>query len=68
MHSYVYYSSCKLVSPFQITVFKPFFVTLNLPYSIIRGEEFALQALVFNYLQDDMEVCQLKSLVLKIME
>nr|UCK81477.1 CD109 antigen-like protein [Arenicola marina] len=40
----------------KLTVFKPFFITLNLPYSVIRGEEFGLQALVFNYLHEELEV------------
>ncbi|ESO93728.1 hypothetical protein LOTGIDRAFT_209261 [Lottia gigantea] len=34
----------------ELTVFKEFFVSLNLPYSVIRGEEIRLQATVFNYL------------------
>ena len=33
----------------KINVFRPFFVKLSLPYSIIRGESIALQVLVFNY-------------------
>uniref|UniRef100_A0A8C3FYY8 Alpha-2-macroglobulin-like protein 1 n=1 Tax=Chrysemys picta bellii TaxID=8478 RepID=A0A8C3FYY8_CHRPI len=33
------------------TAFKPFFVELALPYSVIRGEAFALKATVFNYLR-----------------
>ena len=40
----------------QLTVFQPFFVSLNLPYSVIRGEEFGLQAMVFNYLPEAVEV------------
>jgi len=40
----------------QITVFKPFFVSLTLPYSTKRGEEFALQATVFNYLSISLQV------------
>ena len=39
----------------QMTVFKSMFVSLNLPYSVVRGEEFALVATVFNYLEDDLE-------------
>ncbi|XP_015784901.1 CD109 antigen isoform X1 [Tetranychus urticae] len=35
--------------PTKVTVFRPFFVKLNLPYSIIRGETVAIQVLVFNY-------------------
>ncbi|XP_067293414.1 alpha-2-macroglobulin-like protein 1 [Pseudorasbora parva] len=34
----------------SLTVFKPFFLELSLPYSIIRGESFELKATVFNYL------------------
>ena len=30
-------------------VFQSFFVSLNLPYSVVRGEELALQVTVFNY-------------------
>ncbi|GFR94590.1 thioester-containing protein [Elysia marginata] len=46
------------VAPTQakLTVFKPFFVSLNLPYSVTRGEHLALQANVFNYLQQDVTV------------
>ena len=33
----------------QVQVFQSFFVSLNLPYSVIRGEELALQVTVFNY-------------------
>uniref|UniRef100_A0A3Q3EZL1 Alpha-2-macroglobulin domain-containing protein n=1 Tax=Labrus bergylta TaxID=56723 RepID=A0A3Q3EZL1_9LABR len=33
-----------------LTVFQPFFLELDLPYSIIRGEQFDLKATVFNYL------------------
>ncbi|XP_016326682.1 alpha-2-macroglobulin-like protein 1 [Sinocyclocheilus anshuiensis] len=34
----------------DLTAFKPFFVSLTLPYSVIRGETFTLKATVFNYL------------------
>ncbi|XP_056594100.1 alpha-2-macroglobulin-like protein 1 [Triplophysa dalaica] len=33
-----------------LTAFQPFFVSLTLPYSVIRGEELSLKATVFNYL------------------
>ncbi|XP_030632003.1 alpha-2-macroglobulin [Chanos chanos] len=33
-----------------LTAFQPFFVSLTLPYSVVRGEVFALKATVFNYL------------------
>ncbi|KAM9801195.1 alpha-2-macroglobulin [Neosynchiropus ocellatus] len=39
------------VSPSTVlTAFQPFFVSLTLPYSVIRGEVFTLKATVFNYL------------------
>ncbi|KAK3780502.1 hypothetical protein RRG08_012458, partial [Elysia crispata] len=40
----------------KLTVFKSFFVSLNLPYSVTRGEQLALQANVFNYLQQNVTV------------
>lgn len=35
-----------------LTAFQPFFVSLTLPYSVIRGEVFTLRASVFNYLSE----------------
>ncbi|KAF4070385.1 hypothetical protein AMELA_G00284900 [Ameiurus melas] len=40
----------------QLTAFQPFFVSLTMPSSVIRGEEFMLKATVFNYLQSCMMV------------
>ncbi|XP_055894437.1 CD109 antigen-like isoform X2 [Biomphalaria glabrata] len=40
----------------HLRVFRPFFVSLNLPYSVTRGEHLALQANVFNYMTEDMQV------------
>ena len=40
----------------QIEAFRPFFVSLNLLYSVVRGEQVALQANVFNYMAQDMDV------------
>jgi len=40
----------------QLEAFKPFFVSLNLPYSVVRGEQLALQANVFNYMDTDLDV------------
>ncbi|OXB62495.1 UNVERIFIED_CONTAM: hypothetical protein H355_007659, partial [Colinus virginianus] len=39
-----------------LTVFKPFFVELALPYSVVRGEAFSLVATVFNYLRQCLRV------------
>ncbi|KAI6223646.1 hypothetical protein M3Y99_01446300 [Aphelenchoides fujianensis] len=40
----------------KLRVFRPFFVRLNLPYAVKRGEKFALQVLVFNYLENEQDV------------
>lgn len=37
-------------APSTIKVFQPFFISLNLPYSIKRGEAVAIQIVVFNYM------------------
>ncbi|XP_037703143.1 LOW QUALITY PROTEIN: alpha-2-macroglobulin-like protein 1 [Choloepus didactylus] len=39
-----------------LTAFKPFFVDLSLPYSVVRGESFRLTATIFNYLKDSIRV------------
>ncbi|KAJ8368236.1 hypothetical protein SKAU_G00082640 [Synaphobranchus kaupii] len=36
----------------DLIAFQPFFVSLTLPYSVIRGEAFTLKATVFNYLSN----------------
>uniref|UniRef100_M3XYI7 CD109 molecule n=1 Tax=Mustela putorius furo TaxID=9669 RepID=M3XYI7_MUSPF len=43
-------------SPVELQAFQPFFIFLNLPYSVIRGEEFALEVTIFNYLKEATEV------------
>ncbi|XP_049751394.1 CD109 antigen isoform X1 [Elephas maximus indicus] len=43
-------------APVELRAFQPFFIFLNLPYSVIRGEEFALEVTIFNYLKDATEV------------
>ncbi|XP_056388759.1 alpha-2-macroglobulin-like protein 1 isoform X1 [Hyla sarda] len=40
----------------SLTVFKPFFVDLALPYSIIQGETLSIKANVFNYLNQCLMV------------
>lgn len=39
--------------PKILEVFQPFFVSLNLPYSVKRGEILTLPVVVFNYLEND---------------
>ncbi|KFM80556.1 CD109 antigen, partial [Stegodyphus mimosarum] len=36
-------------SPSPITVYRPFFITMSLPYVVLKGEELAIQVVVFNY-------------------
>uniref|UniRef100_A0A3Q3XBM7 CD109 molecule n=1 Tax=Mola mola TaxID=94237 RepID=A0A3Q3XBM7_MOLML len=42
--------------PAQLTVFQDFFLSLNLPACVIRGEELLLEIILFNYLPQDLEV------------
>ncbi|KAL7026587.1 hypothetical protein ACKWTF_005088 [Chironomus riparius] len=39
----------------KLSVFMPFFIFLNLPYSIKRGEIISIQAVIFNYMKDDYQ-------------
>jgi hypothetical protein len=34
----------------ELKVFRPFFLSINLPYSVIKGEILPVQVSVFNYL------------------
>ncbi|XP_006897027.1 PREDICTED: CD109 antigen-like [Elephantulus edwardii] len=43
-------------APQELRAFQPFFIFLNLPYAVIRGEEFALEVTIFNYLKETTEV------------
>ncbi|XP_030577917.1 CD109 antigen [Archocentrus centrarchus] len=42
--------------PAELTVFQDFFLSLNLPAFVIRGEELVLEIILFNYLQQDQKV------------
>lgn len=42
--------------PKHLQVFQPFFVSIDLPYSIKRGEVLSIPVGVFNYLDDDFDV------------
>ena len=41
--------------PRKLEVFQPFFVSLNLPYSVKRGEVVAIPIVVFNYMDNDID-------------
>ena len=40
----------------QLRVFQPFFLTVDLPFSAIRGEEFPVKIALFNYLETPQEI------------
>ncbi len=42
-------------SPAKVKVFQPFFVSLTLPYSVIRGEKLVVKATVFNYMSSPVQ-------------
>ncbi|XP_050743997.1 thioester-containing protein 1 allele R1 isoform X2 [Drosophila biarmipes] len=42
-------------NPSSIRVFRPFFISTNLPYSVKRGEIIAIPVVVFNYLDRQVE-------------
>ncbi|XP_074100031.1 CD109 antigen isoform X1 [Cotesia typhae] len=41
-------------APRKLKVFKPFFISLDLPYSVMRGEIVAIPIVVFNYMDKDV--------------
>ncbi|XP_035739692.1 CD109 antigen-like isoform X1 [Vespa mandarinia] len=40
--------------PRKLKVFRPFFISMDLPYSVIRGEIVAIQIVVFNYMNKNL--------------
>ncbi|XP_053566416.1 CD109 antigen-like [Bombina bombina] len=42
--------------PVELQAFKPFFISLNMPYSVTRGEQFVLEVTLFNYLAENIQV------------
>ncbi|KAM3912870.1 alpha-2-macroglobulin-like isoform 2-T3 [Leptodactylus fuscus] len=45
-----------LVEPMSLTTFQPFFMDVNLPYSVVRGEKFNMKSTVVNYLKETIRV------------
>jgi Alpha-2-macroglobulin family len=43
-------------NPTSLTVFRPFFISTTLPYSVKRGEQLTLSVQIFNYLSSDQDV------------
>lgn len=42
--------------PRNVQVFKPFFVEVDLPYNVKRGEVLSIPVGIFNYLEDEFDV------------
>ncbi|XP_075122981.1 CD109 antigen-like [Leptodactylus fuscus] len=40
----------------EISIFKPFLITLNMPYSVTRGEEFILEVILLSSLSENLQV------------
>ncbi|XP_071947324.1 venom factor-like [Antedon mediterranea] len=49
------YGMC-VADPLTLTAFLDFFIQLDIPYSIVRGEQVEIQATVFNYQRQDLRV------------
>ncbi|XP_018426805.1 PREDICTED: alpha-2-macroglobulin-like protein 1 [Nanorana parkeri] len=42
------------ISNVMLTAFKPYFIELIMPYSVVQGEKFTITAMVYNYLKECM--------------
>ncbi|XP_078541473.1 A.superbus venom factor 1-like isoform X2 [Lissotriton helveticus] len=45
-----------VADPYEITVFKKYFIDLRLPYSVVRNEQVEIRAVLYNYGEDDDEI------------
>uniref|UniRef100_A0A081DUC5 Complement C3 n=1 Tax=Python regius TaxID=51751 RepID=A0A081DUC5_PYTRG len=45
-----------VAEPYEITVMKNFFIDLRLPYSVVRNEQVEIRAILYNYVEQDIEV------------
>ena len=54
--TYIHHDTLHFPTPssHQLQVFRPFFVSLNLPYAVKRGEVVGIQCVVFNYHDRDL--------------
>ncbi|XP_063297810.1 CD109 antigen-like [Pelobates fuscus] len=42
--------------PVELAVSRPFFISLNLPHTVTRGEQFILEVTVYNYFPENLQV------------
>ncbi|KAJ1160979.1 hypothetical protein NDU88_001468 [Pleurodeles waltl] len=45
-----------VADPYEITVFKKYFIDLRLPYSVVRNEQVEIRAVLYNYEDDHDEI------------
>ncbi|XP_039204821.1 venom factor-like isoform X1 [Crotalus tigris] len=45
-----------VAEPYEITVMKDFFIDLRLPYSVVKNEQVEVRAILYNYVDDDIDV------------
>ncbi|GCC19036.1 hypothetical protein chiPu_0018182, partial [Chiloscyllium punctatum] len=45
-----------IAEPKKMKVFKPFFISMKLPYSVKRNEQLDVRAVLYNYLPEELEV------------
>ncbi|KAE8620188.1 hypothetical protein XENTR_v10010139 [Xenopus tropicalis] len=45
-----------VAQPYELTVKKPFFIDLRLPYSVVRNEQVEIRAVLYSYIEEDIEV------------
>uniref|UniRef100_A0A8C3QE08 Uncharacterized protein n=1 Tax=Geospiza parvula TaxID=87175 RepID=A0A8C3QE08_GEOPR len=45
-----------VATPYEITVMKPFFIDLRLPYSVVRNEQVEIRAILYNYMKNPITV------------
>ena len=45
-----------VAQPYKVTVFRDFFIQLDLPYSVVLGEQVEVRATLYNYLRHRLAV------------
>ena len=45
-----------VAEPYKVTVFRDFFIQLDLPYSVVLGEQLEVRATLYNYLRHRLAV------------
>ncbi len=48
-----------MAEPEEMVVFKDFFIDLKMPYSVVRGEQLEIKAIIHNYTPNNLKVDQI---------